>query len=135
MRPSECEPRALIESRFRPPSSSKRPSGVKLGARLVYLMRAHRGVLAEQRALRAAQDFDALEIREVLVGHADVAEEHVVDDHADRGLHVVVAARLADAANGDASAACVRRGGGEPGRALRRVGDGEHAIAIELRRR
>jgi hypothetical protein len=94
---------------------------------------AERGVLAEQRALRPTQDLDALEIREILVRHADVAQEHVVDDDADGGLHVVVAARFADAADRHARAPCVRRRRRQAGRALSEIGDRERAVAIDLR--
>ena len=116
-----------------PSSTSIDASGVKLGARLVYLMHAERRVLAEQRALRAAQDLDALEVGEVLIRHADVAHEHVVDDHADGRFHVVVAARLADTADRHAGAARVRRRRRQARRALREIGDRERAIAIDLR--
>ncbi len=93
--------------------------------------RAHRRVLAEERALRAAQYLDSLQVGEILIRHADVAEEHVIDDHADRRLHVVVAARLADAAQGHAGATRVRRRGGEARRALREIGHGEHGFPGE----
>ena len=58
-------------------------------------------VAAEQRALRAAQDLDALQI-DGLEHRAGIrADEHAVDDDADRGIEVLLDVGGADAADRD----------------------------------
>ncbi len=104
---------------------------IKSGRAARVLDGAHRRVLAEQCALRAAQNLDPLEIIEVLVGHADMTEEYVVDDHPDRGFHVVVATGLADATQRNAGATRIRCGRREARRTLSQVCHREYGFAFE----
>jgi hypothetical protein len=71
---------------------------------------AGRGVLAEQRALRALQDLDALKLAQIAEADRVARPVDAVDDHADRAFQAGVVADRADAADA---------GGG---RSFRRVG-------------
>ena len=51
------------------------------------IQHAGRGVLAEQRALRAAQYFDALKVQQVEGGLAGACIDHAVDHRGHSGLH------------------------------------------------
>jgi len=51
---------------------------------------AGRGVLAEQRALRPAQDLDPFEVEEVHGGRARPGEEDAIDVKADAGVETVI---------------------------------------------
>ena len=73
--------------------------------------RAGRRVLAEQRALRAAQHLDALDVDEIERRRRGPRVQHAVDVVADAGLDAVVreAERRAEAADVDARVARIRR--------------------------
>ena len=60
---------------------------------------AGRGVLTEQRALRAAQHLDALHIDEVADGAGRARAVDAVDEHTDRGLDARVVGAVAEAAD------------------------------------
>src|SRR5690606_26333147 len=60
---------------------------------------AGRGVLAEQRRLRTAQNFDALDVGEVGDLRSRARAVHVVDEHADRRLDSGIVGTVAEAAD------------------------------------
>lgn len=57
------------------------------------------GVRAEQRALRAAQHFDALEFAEIAEADTVAGARHTVDHDTDRGFKAGVVANRTDAAD------------------------------------
>ena len=61
--------------------------------------RAADGVTAEERALRALQDLDAIHVEQVLVRADGAREIHAVEIHADAGVEVEREVVLADAAD------------------------------------
>ena len=65
------------------------------------LDRAADGVLAVERALRAAQDFDPLDVEQVELVAADARQIDVVDIDADGRVERLQRVRLADAADED----------------------------------
>src|SRR5690606_7340174 len=68
------------------------------------------GVLAEQRALRAFQYFDALELAEIAEAHAVAGAVYAIDHDADRGFEAGIVADGADAANARSRDGLARRG-------------------------
>ena len=92
------------------------------------------GVLAEQRALRAAQDLDALDVEQIAERLPRTAPIDAVDESAHGGLEADVVAGRADAA--DAQRAARRRGVARidvnAGRDLREVFDLVDAPRFEL---
>ena len=63
---------------------------------------AGRRVLAEQRALRAAQQRDLVDVDEIEVRHARAAQVHVVEIRADTGFERIVGHVVAEAAHREA---------------------------------
>ena len=81
--------------------------------------------------MRSAQNFDPIEIGEILVGHTRMCQEDAVDEYADGRLESIVTGRLAEPAKGDACAPGVRSRGFEPGRLLRQVLNADGAVTGE----
>ncbi len=69
------------------------------------------GILAEQRALRPAQHFHALDIAEFGQAHAGAAAVHAVNEEADRRLQSRVFANGSDTTNARGEADLARRAG------------------------
>ncbi len=76
---------------------------------------AGRGVLAEQRAVRAAQQVDLLQVQQVEHGLAGTAQEDVVEVNADAAFQAFVGRVVADAAHGHAGLACMQELRGDVG--------------------
>ena len=99
------------------------------------------GVLAEQRALRAAQHFDALDVERVEQLGLDARHHEVVDVHRDRRVEVDDDVGQADAADRERSR--VERGescGGEVRHVGRHAGDvaadhGRQRLFVDRRHR
>jgi hypothetical protein len=91
------------------------------------------GVLAQQRSLRAARDFDRIDIGEVVAGGQRVISiVDAIDDQADAGILRLGLALLADAAYRQAGGALVALVPGHVGGALRQRLDVGGLQAIEL---
>src|SRR5262249_13538957 len=93
--------RALITLTDREVRRAPRSERLRMGYKP---QRTNGRVLAEQRAVRAAQYLDAIQVGKVLVGHAGVGEEDPVNQHANGGLEGVVPGGLTQTAQGDARA-------------------------------
>ena len=114
----------------------RRPAAVELDD-------ARRGVASEERALRPAQHFRALEVEEGLALEHGVLEHHVVDDHRDRLRGVEVEVGVAEAADVEARERPAERGlqqeAGHPRRERLDVGAARlqehHLIGVERRHR
>ncbi len=74
---------------------------------------AGRGVPAEQRALRSAQHFDAVQSAKLGQAHARASAINAVDEHADRAFEAGIVADRADAADSRHGCARFRRCGGD----------------------
>ncbi len=80
---SDAEPLDCIETRFRRDDADN----------------AGRGVLAEQRALRSAQDLDAFEVRQVIQCCGRTRTIDAVDEYADGRLDAGVVGAVTEAAD------------------------------------
>jgi hypothetical protein len=86
-------------------------AGFEIRARGDDANRAGRGVFAVERALRAAQDFDPLDVGEVADRRAGAGAINAVNENADRGFEARIVRAGADAADGGRGAGGLRLAG------------------------
>nr|GEU28526.1 hypothetical protein [Tanacetum cinerariifolium] len=106
-------------------------AGLLAGLAAHHVDHARRGVLAEQRALRPAQDFDAVDVEQVQRGLAGARIHHAIDHGGHGGFHAGRRGNGTDTAHEDrgilVAALLAERGAGHF------LEDGVDAVAIGLR--